>query len=123
MAFCFRSGALTLATFFLSCSLARADGDVDRGEKIYQSCQDCHSLDANEVGPMHRGVFGRAAGTVPDYAYTSALKNSKIVWTEETLDQWLAGPSKLVPGTKMFFRLAKHEDRADVIAYLRDRAK
>ena len=70
------------------------------------------------MGPRHRGVVGRRAGTVDGYAYSPALKNSGLLWDRATLDQWLAGPQKLVPGAKMFFSLAKPEDRADVIAYL-----
>jgi cytochrome c len=98
-------------------------GDPGRGEEIYQACTDCHSLDQNDVGPRHRGVFGRKAGSVPDYAYSDGLKSAKIVWTEETLDQWLTDPQAFVPGAKMFFHLDGAQDRADVIAYLKERAK
>ncbi len=98
-------------------------GDADRGERIYQACQDCHSLDENDVGPRHRGVYGRKAGSLPDYAYSEALKSANIVWNEETLDKWLTNPQGLVPGAKMFFHLENAQDRADVIAYLRERAK
>jgi cytochrome c len=104
-------------------SSARAAGDADRGQKIYQACQDCHDLDKNDVGPKHRGVFGRRAGTVPDYDYSDALKHSGIVWNEATLDKWLTDPQALVPGAKMFFHLESAQDRADVIAFLKERAK
>lgn len=112
-----------LTAAMLGCSASHAAGDAGRGEQIYQACQDCHSLDANEVGPMHRGVFGRKAGTVAGYPYSAALRNSNIVWDDVTLDQWLTNPSKLVPGVKMFFRLNKPRDRADVIEFLKERAK
>ena len=90
-------------------------------KKIYQACTDCHSLDQNDVGPRHRGVYGRKAGSLPDYRYSDALKSAKIVWTEETLDKWLTDPQTFVPGVKMFFHLDNPQDRADVIAFLRDR--
>lgn len=93
------------------------------GEELYQSCQDCHSLDTNDVGPKHRGVFGRKAGSVPGYSYSAALKSSGITWNEDTLDKWLTDPQKLVPGSKMFFHLDAAQDRADVIEYLKERAK
>jgi cytochrome c len=112
-----------LATTLLMVGVAHADGDARRGEQIYQSCQDCHSLDENDVGPKHRGVFGRVAGSVPDYNYSLALKNSRITWNEKTLDQWLIGPKIFVPGTKMGFVLSDAKDRADVIEYLRTMAK
>jgi len=102
---------------------ATAAGDASHGEEIYQSCQDCHSLDSNDVGPKHRGVFGRKAASVPDYSYSAALKNSGITWDQDSLDKWLTDPQKLVPGSKMFFHLDSAQDRADVIEYLKERAK
>jgi cytochrome c len=108
--------------FFLISHVCAA-ADVSHGEEIYQSCQDCHSLDTNDVGPKHRGVFGRKAASVADYSYSTALKNSGITWNEEALDKWLTDPQKLVPGSKMFFHLNAAQDRADVIEYLKERAK
>jgi cytochrome c len=98
-------------------------GDATRGETIYEACQDCHSLDKNDVGPRHRGVFGRKAASLPDYDYSDALKSANIVWNEETLDKWLTDPQAVAPGAKMFFHLDNPQDRADVIAYLKERAK
>jgi len=115
--------AIGMMAATISSGAARAAGDVAHGEELYQACQDCHSLDTNDVGPKHRGVFGRKAGSVADYSYSPALKNSKIVWTEVNLDQWLADPQKFVPGAKMFFHLENPQDRADVIEYLKERVK
>ncbi|THD42346.1 MAG: c-type cytochrome [Bradyrhizobium sp.] len=102
---------------------ARAAGDADRGEKLYEGCQDCHSLDKNEIGPRHRGVFGRKAGSLPDFAYSDGLKNANFVWDEQTLDRWLTNPQAFVPGARMFYHLDAAQDRADVIAYLKERAR
>ena len=102
---------------------ANATGDAARGEVLYQGCQDCHSIDKNDVGPMHKGVVGRASGTVPGYNYSPALKSAKIVWTEANLDKWLTDPQQLVPGTKMFYQVEKPQDRADLIAFLKERAR
>jgi len=99
-------------------SPAAAAGDATSGKALYQVCMGCHSLDDDDVGPRHRGVVGRAAGSVQGYAYSSALKNSRIVWDRATLDRWLTNPQTLVPGTKMFFAMPNEKDRADVIAYL-----
>ena len=98
-------------------------GDANHGEALYEACQDCHSLDKNDVGPRHRGVFGRKAASLPDYDYSDALKSANIVWNEETLDKWLTDPQAVAPGAKMFFHLDNPQDRADVIAYLKERAK
>jgi cytochrome c len=93
-------------------------GDPARGKQAYGGCQGCHSLDENDVGPRHRGVVGRKAGSVPGYAYSAALKNSNIVWTPANLDRWLQGPQKMAPGSKMYFSVPDAQRRADIIAYL-----
>jgi cytochrome c len=114
---------LVILAFLAGASPAHAAGDAVHGEALYEGCQDCHSLDTNEVGPKHRGVYGRKAGSLPDYSYSDALKDSNIVWDDRTLDLWLTDPQKFVPGSKMFYHLAEGQDRADVIAFLRMRAK
>ena len=97
--------------------------DAVHGEALYEGCQDCHSLDSNDVGPRHRGVFGRKAGSLPDYAYSAGLRASGLTWNEQTLDAWLADPQKLVPGAKMFYHLGQAQDRADVIEFLKTKAR
>jgi cytochrome c len=98
-------------------------GDADLGEARHEACQHCDSLDKNDVGPGHRGVFGREVASLPHYDYSDALKSANIVWNEETLDKWLTDPQAVAPGAKMFFHLENPQDRADVIAYLKERAK
>ena len=101
---------------------ARALG-AERGERLYQTkCIGCHSLDANRVGPKHRGVVGRRAGSVPGYRYSDAVKGSKIVWTADTLDKWLANPEALIPGQRMGYRVRSADQRRDIIAFLNDRS-
>lgn len=92
--------------------------DMVRGKALYQACQACHSVDENDLGPRHRGIVGRHAGSIADYNYSSALKSSGLTWSSGTLDRWLANPSELVPGTKMFFRIDDAQSRRDIIAYL-----
>lgn len=93
-------------------------GDPTRGQALYQACSGCHSIDEDDIGPRHRGVVGRRAGSVAEYAYSPALKASGLVWDAATLDRWLTGPQELVPGTKMYFSLSDPQKRADIIAYL-----
>ncbi len=81
--------------------------------------RDLPFVDKNGAGPKHAGVFGRTAGTAPDYRYSPALQTSGIMWSAETLDKWLADPQGLVPGTRMFFNVGSAQDRADVIEYLK----
>jgi len=115
-------GGLALA--LLLAGAASAEGDPAKGEQIYHRCQGCHSIDRNRVGPMHKGLFGRTAGTVPGFNYSDAMKNSGIVWSEQTLDQFLQGPRKMVPGTKMTYAgVPDPQERADLIAYLKQATK
>ena len=111
--------AATMATVQTSTAEA-GSGDADRGKTSYQACTGCHSVDENELGPKHRGVVGRRAGSIEGYAYSPALKNSGLHWDRETLDLWLQNPSALVPGTKMFFKIDDPQARADIIAYLQN---
>lgn len=95
-----------------------------RGRDLYEKrCGACHSLDQNRIGPLHRGVFGREAGTVPNFRYTKALKNADIIWNDESLDRWLKKPTDIVPGTSMGFQLANKEERTAIIEYLKSVTK
>jgi cytochrome c len=94
--------------------------DAARGQELYEArCSGCHSVEANRVGPMHRGVFGRKAGGVSDFGYSAALRRSAIVWNEDMLDRWLANPEKTIPGQAMGFSVADSRDRKDLIAFLK----
>ena len=115
----FRIGGLALALLLAGGAVAYAEGDPAKGAQVYHRCQGCHSIDRNRIGPMHKGLFGRPAGSVPGFDYSAAMKNSGIVWTAATLDLFLQGPRQMVPGTKMtFVGVPKAQDRADLIAYL-----
>jgi cytochrome c len=96
-------------------------GDPARGKEVYAACQYCHRIDANLIGPMHRGLFGRKSGTAPGYSYSTAMQKAGIVWSEATLDKYLDNPQKVVPGTKMIFGgIHSAQERADLIAYLKE---
>ena len=111
---------LTAALLCASIAPTALAADAAHGEEIYNSrCIACHSPDANRVGPKHRGVVGRTAGTVPDFNYSKAVKSSGVVWSEETLDRWLINPQAFIPGQRMNFKVTDPADRADLIAYLK----
>jgi cytochrome c len=86
-------------------------------------CAACHSVDYNGVGPAHKGVFGRKAGSAKGYAYSPALQSSAVVWNAATLDRWLTDPEKFIPGQKMGFSVKSAKDRADLIAFLQSISK
>ena len=99
---------------------AAARGRPERGEAIYERCLACHALAYDRTGPRHCGLFGRRAGSVQGFAYSDAMKRSKIVWNEQTLDRFLANPLAAVPGTSMGYAgVTDVKERADLIAYLK----
>ncbi|MFL6672803.1 MAG: c-type cytochrome [Massilia sp.] len=98
---------------------AQSTGNVDSGKSLYDAkCGGCHAIDANRVGPLHRGVVGRKVASVPNYEYSPALKRLGGTWTRERLDRFLQGPQDLAPGSKMYFSLDDSEQRRDIIAFL-----
>lgn len=97
-------------------------GDAAKGEAAFATCKTCHAIEVgvNKIGPSLHGVVGRAAGTIAGYSYSTANKTSGITWTPEKLFQYLEGPQRIVPGTKMSFPgFPDPQKRADVIAYLK----
>lgn len=114
-----RALSLTLL-FTMSSAHADASGDPQRGAQLYeQKCKACHAVDENSTGPLHRGVFGRRAGTLEGYRYSLALEDQDFDWDDETLDAWLADPSAVVSGNLMGMSVRAAQDRQDLIAYLK----
>ncbi len=72
-------------------------------------------------GPPLRGIFGRTAGTMPDFSYSQAFKQALqgVIWNAETLERWIADSQKWARGTRMFYRQPDAESRRQVIAYLK----
>jgi cytochrome c len=109
--------ALSFTALFIAS--AHAEGDAAHGKQLYAArCAACHSLEYNGVGPIHKNLIGRRAGTAAGYVYSNALKNSTVVWGEDTLSRWLADPDKFIPGQKMFISIPDSQERADLVAYL-----
>ena len=98
---------------------------VAAGEKVFKKCKSCHQVGEgakNRSGPILNGVMGRAAGSVEGFRYSKALAKAAdggLVWTEESLSEFLAKPRAYLKGTKMSFAgLKKAEDQAAIAAYL-----
>src|SRR5580698_4986624 len=89
------------------------------GPLLYRArCGGCHALDRNKYGPSHHDLLGRTAGTQPGYRYSDALSRSRIIWTPNSLDEWLRDPRKMVPGTRMDVRFTDPELRRLIIEFL-----
>ena len=101
---------------------ALAAGDAAKGKAVFARCAICHTVEkdaGNGVGPDLFGIYGRKAASVEGFNYSGPLKASGITWNEENLEKWIAGPAKMVPGTKMAFAgISNHSQVEDVIAYL-----
>jgi cytochrome c len=129
-----RTRAKRRAGFALACALAAAaaqgrDGAAevrDAGERAFQKCYSCHSVDRNEKdlsGPNLAGVIGRRAGALPNFTYSPAMKNAGaggLVWNDEALDRYLADPLEMIPETTMSFPGVKNAaERRALVDYLR----
>lgn len=104
---------------------ALAEGDVAKGEKVFKKCIACHTLEEgkNKVGPSLYGIFGRTAGALQDYKYSTAMVESGIIWDDENMDGYLKKPRAFLKGTKMAFAgIKKDNQRADLIAFLKEKS-
>lgn len=115
------STAVAVAVVALAGTSAHADGDADKGKKIFNRCKACHTLEEGKhrVGPSLAGLFDRKAGSVEGYSYSENLAKADFTWDEEKLMDYLDNPKEMFAGSKMMFRVTKEADRADVIAYLK----
>jgi glucose/arabinose dehydrogenase len=101
-------------------------GNVGQGRVFFQqNCAMCHADSLGpgnaaimQQGPSLVGVWGRRAGSLPNFSFTNALSGSGVTWDAATLARYLANPTTMVPGTSMPVAVADAGDRRNVIAYL-----
>jgi cytochrome c len=107
---------LTLSVLAVIASSAATTGalaqDVAAGKTSFNKCMICHSIGEgakNKIGPELNGLDGRKAGTVPDFNYSDANKNSGITWNEAEFKEYIRDPKAKIPGTKMIFAGIKND--------------
>ena len=96
---------------------------IAAGQRVFALCSSCHQIGGTAgaaFGPQLTGIVGRPAAATKDYAYSPAMKASRLVWTEQNLAAFVRDPGKVVPGTKMrFWGISDERQIADLLAYLR----
>jgi len=117
------AGILSASAMLMATAGVQAEEmQAAQGKVLFgHNCHACHSEDSsrNTFGPSLAGVVGRKAGSMPRFAYSDAMKESGIVWTEDKLRLWISDNVKLVPGTRM--RHVAISDKAEqdyILAYL-----
>ena len=113
-----------VACLFLAGSTPGASAqDLAAGETSFKKCLPCHSIGPgaqNKVGPVLNALDGRKAGSVPDFSYSDANKNSGITWNEQSFEDYIKDPRAKVPNTKMIFPGIKNEQETkDLWAYVK----
>lgn len=98
--------------------------DVEAGAGVFKKCAACHQIGAdakNGLGPSLHCVAGKPAGHHEGFAYSDAVKNSGITWTDENLLAWFEKDDKLIKGNKMIFPagVKNEEDRINLLAYMK----
>jgi cytochrome c len=120
-----RAFLIALLSLGVTAGVSAAQGDADKGAKVFKQCMACHTADAetNKVGPHLKGLLDRPAAAIEGYAYSEAMKAFAVTgakWDEATLLKYLEKPRDMVPKSKMAFPgLKKEEDRIDLVAYLK----
>ena len=114
---------IVIFSIAIAIDIANAANPVN-GKKVFKKCVACHSLQEgkNKIGPSLYNLLDRKAGLVEGYKYSKAMKNSGVVWNEESLDEFLTKPRKFIPKTKMSFRGIKNKSlRDDLISFLKQK--
>ena len=107
---------LVLGAALLAAPFAASAQEAPKG---FTQCKACHTIGKNGVGPNLAGVFGRKAGTAPDFKYSDGMKAGPT-WDEASLTKYLTNPKEAVPGNKMVFAGIKDPAAlAEVVAYLK----
>lgn len=117
---------VSFATLVATAGLAAAQEDlVAEGESVFRRCAACHTVGegaTHRVGPHLNDVIGRQAGSLEDYNYSQAMRTAGeegLVWDEDSLEEFLANPRDMIPGTKMVFPGLRQEEQIEaVIAFL-----
>ena len=123
----FVTGALSAMAFMLASpsalpQVSQGPEDASGQQAFNNACRTCHMVKEgdNRLGPNLHKVVGRKAGSLPDYGFSSAMKEAGFVWDEEKLNRFIANPDEVVPGNSMkpYGGLASSDERKKIIGFL-----
>ena len=110
---------------YMLCSpsaLPQTSQDTSGQQAFNNACRTCHMVKEgdNRLGPHLAKVLGRKAGSLPDYGYSSAMKEAGFAWDREKLERFIANPDEVVPGNRMkpYTGVASSDDRTKIVAFL-----
>ena len=78
--------------------------DQSAGERLFGAqCSVCHNLNVarHDAGPHLVGLLWRPAGAVGGYRFSAAFDSLDVVWTQDSLTEFLIDPAHFAPGTTM----------------------
>ena len=112
------------ASTLLCAGLVASAALAQDGQQAFNnSCRTCHTVKEgdNRQGPSLFGVFGRKAGTMPGYNFSSSLAQSDITWDEASLDKFIENPDQVVNGNAMkpYGGLTDAAQRKLIVDYLK----
>ena len=118
---------LLLSSSASSQAPATQGSDAAASQQVFNNaCRTCHTIKDgdNRQGPHLYRIIGRKAGSLPDYGYSSAMKEAGFVWDADKLERFMANPDAVVSGNSMkpFSGLASADDRAKIVAFLQSAA-
>jgi cytochrome c len=104
-----------------------ASANAANGPAVFRQCATCHNITKggpNGAGPNLWGVVGRNHAGSAGFNYSAAMKGkSGEPWTLEAIYAFITNPRAAIPGTTMSFAgLRSEQQRADLIAYLREQS-
>ncbi|WP_206241134.1 c-type cytochrome [Novosphingobium terrae] len=104
-------------------SLHGAEAAHGRGEVLFENrCARCHGLGGDGgdgLAPPLIGVVGRNIASRSDYVYSDALKAKSGIWSDLTLNTYIADPQAFAPGADMDVNSPDPAEREAIIGYLK----
>src|SRR5258708_40208310 len=111
--------AMFLITAMSAAAPARADGDARVGQALFTDrCVACHATQpTRKPAPLLEGVYGRRAGTAPNYIYSAALRNASFTCDAQTVEKRVSNPPAFIPGVNTKAQVKYPGQQPSIIAY------